>query len=62
MSEDQTATDKTPPKTKLEQIQFRLQFMSLCNAAGRLDDMDKSYLIALKLVNELVEEEKELKE
>ena len=59
MSEDQTATDKTPPKTKLEQVQFRLQFMSLCNAAGRLDDMNESYLIALKLVNELVEEEKE---
>ena len=62
MSEDQTATDKTPPKTKLEQVQFRLQFMSLCNAAGRLDDMNDSFLIAWKLVDELVEEEKELKE
>ena len=62
MSEDQTATDKTPPKTKLEQVQFRLQFMSLCNAAGRLDDMNDSFLIAWKLVDELVEEEKGLKE
>ena len=53
-------TEETHPKTKLEIVQFRLQFMSLCNAAGRLDDMDKSYLIALKLVDELVEEEKEL--
>jgi hypothetical protein len=52
MSEDQT-------KTKLEQVLFRLQFMSLCNAAGRLDDMNKSYLIAWKLVEELVKEEKE---
>ena len=54
MSEDQT-------KTKLEQVLFRLQFMSLCNAAGRLDDMNKSYLIAWKLVEELVKEEKELR-
>jgi len=47
-------------KTKLEQVLFRLQFMSFCNAAGRLDDMNKSFLIAWKLVEELVEEEKEL--
>ena len=46
-------------KTKLEQVLFRLQFMSLCNASGRLDDMNKSFLIAWKLVEELVEEEKE---
>ena len=49
-------------KTKLEQVLFRLQFRSLCNAAGRLDDMNKSFLIAWELVEELVEEEKELKE
>ena len=53
MDEEQQA------KTKLEIVQFRLQFMSFCNAAGRLDDMNKSFLIAWKLVDELVEEEKE---
>jgi hypothetical protein len=47
-------------QTKLAQVQFHLQFMTLCNAAGRLDDMNKSFLLAGKLVNELVEEEKEL--
>jgi len=47
-------------QTKLAQVQFHLQFMTLCNLAGRLDDMNKSFLIAGKLVNELVEEEKEL--
>jgi hypothetical protein len=46
-------------QTKLAQVQFHLQFMTLCNAAGRLDDMNKSFLLAGKLVNELVEEEKE---
>ena len=46
-------------KTKLEQVLFRLQFMSLCNAAGRLEDMNESFVIAWKLVEELVEEEKE---
>ncbi len=45
-------------KTKLEQIQFRFQFMSLLSAAGRHDEMNKSFGIAQDLVNELVEEEK----
>ena len=47
-------------KTKLEIVHFHLQFMTFCNAAGRLDDMNKSFLLAGKLVNELVEEEKDL--
>ena len=46
-------------KTKLEIVHFHLQFMTLCNAAGRLEDMNKSFLLAGKLVNELVKEEKE---
>jgi|TARA_R110002096_G_scaffold337455_1_gene530780 hypothetical protein len=46
-------------KTKLEQIQFRFQFMSLLSAAGRHDEMNKSFGIAQDLVNELVEEEKQ---
>ncbi len=45
-------------KTKLEQIQFRFQFMSLLSAAGRHDEMNKSFGIAQDLVNELVEEER----
>ena len=44
-------------RTKLEQVRFRFQFMSLMSAAGRHDEMNKSFLIAQQLVDELIEEE-----